>query len=141
MKKGGKVKYHSLTEIQKKKYFGDFYSIIELIKTRDEAKRFFKDLLTLSEVVMISRRLQVAKALLEGKTYDEIKKELKVGGTTINQVEKWIFNGFGGYKEIIEKHNKQNKKKDKEFIDPMGLGAIRKKYPAYFLLNRLLDKL
>jgi uncharacterized protein YerC len=60
----GKVKYHELSEFQKRKYLGEFYSMISLLRTRDEVKKFFKDLLTLSEVVMISRRLQIAKMLL-----------------------------------------------------------------------------
>lgn len=140
---GGKVKYHNLTENQKKKYLGEFYSTIALLKTRDEAKRFFKDLLTLSEVVMISRRIQVAKMLLEGRIYDDIKKELKIGTTTISQVEKWLFNGFGGYKEILDKHKNNKSKKGKTasaFDFEIFPAALKKKYPAYFLLSNLLKK-
>ncbi len=74
----GKVKYHELSESEKKKYLGDFYSMIALLKTRDDAKNFFKDLLSLSEIVMISRRIQIAKMLLEEHTYESIRKELRV---------------------------------------------------------------
>jgi len=141
---GGKVKYHNLTESQKKKYLGEFYSVVALLKTRDEAKRFFKDLLTLSEVVMISRRIQVATMLMEGRTYEEIKKELKVGTTTISQVERWLFNGFGGYKEILNKHrsNNENKidNKSRGFEFEIFPARLKKKYPAYFLLSNLLKK-
>jgi len=59
----GKVRYHELSEYERKTYLGDFYSMVSLLKNRDEVKNFFKDLLTLSEVVMISRRIQVAKLL------------------------------------------------------------------------------
>lgn len=139
--RGGKVKYHNLTENQKKKYLGEFYSVVALLKTRDEAKRFFKDLLTLSEVVMISRRIQAAMMLLEEKTYDEIKKELKIGATTISQVERWLFDGFGGYKEILNKH-KDNKTKNKSTKSEFEIfpARLKKKYPAYFLLSNLLKK-
>ena len=75
----GKVKYNQLTDFEKKKYLGEFYTMISLLKNRDEVKNFFKDLLTLSEVVMISRRIQIARMLLEGESYDEIKKKLRVG--------------------------------------------------------------
>ena len=40
----GKVKYHELSEHEKKTYLGDFYSMVSLLKTRDEVKNFFKDL-------------------------------------------------------------------------------------------------
>ncbi|MDA3839727.1 MAG: Trp family transcriptional regulator [Patescibacteria group bacterium] len=57
---GGKVKYNSLSESEKKKYLGDFYTMVSLLSGRDEVKSFFKDLLSLSEITMISRRIQIA---------------------------------------------------------------------------------
>lgn len=139
----GKVKYHELNESEKKKYLGDFYSMIALLKTRDDAKNFFKDLLTLSEVVMISRRIQIAIMLLDGKTYDEIRKELKVGAPTICQVEKWLNNGFGGYRKIINEYKK--KYPNKSDFEKYGYPAFsrewtQKKYPLHYLLSNLLDK-
>jgi len=83
-----RVKYHQLSDRDKKKFLGEFYSMIALLKNREEVKNFFKDLLTLGEVVMISRRIQIAKLLLEGYTYEEIRKELKIGFTTVRQVER-----------------------------------------------------
>ena len=100
---GGKVKYHTISEKERMKYLSDFYDSVASLKNRDEVKRFFKDLLTLSEIVMISRRIQVALGLLEGKTYEEIKGKLKVGSDTIKTVENWLNNGFGGYKNVMEK--------------------------------------
>jgi TrpR-related protein YerC/YecD len=135
-----KVRYHQLSEIEKKKYLGEFYSMIGMIKSRDDAKKFFKDLLTLSEVVMISRRLQVAKMLLDGETYEKIKKELKIGATTISQVEKWLNNGFGGYKEIIQKYKEKYPEKSKYWkygSTPFSAEWVRKKYPAYHILSNL----
>jgi len=139
----GKVKYHELSEDQKKKYLGDFYSIISVLKTRDEVKNFFKDLLTLSEIVMISRRIQIAIMLLEGYTQEEVKKKLKVGFSNIAQVEKWLNNGFGGYKKTIEKYRKKYPKKNE--FEKYGYPAfskewVRKKYPLHYLLTNLLNK-
>ena len=65
----GKVKYSQLSEFEKKKYLGEFYTMVSMLKNRDEVKEFFKDLMTLSEMVMISRRLQAAAMLLESFTY------------------------------------------------------------------------
>lgn len=139
----GKVRYHELSENEKKKYLGDFYSMIALLKTRDEVKNFFKDLLTLSEVVMISRRIQIAIMLLEGKTYEEIRLKLKVGVATICQVEKWLNNGFGGYRKTIAQYKKEHKDKsdfDKYGEVPFSHGWTRKKYPLHYLLSNMAKK-
>lgn len=139
----GKVKYNNLSEFEKKKYLGEFYSMVALLKDREEVKNFLKDLLTLSEVVMLSRRIQIAKMLLEGNTQDEIRRKLKVGFTNINQVEKWVNNGFGGYKKIIQKY--QNKYPPKNEFEkygytPFSKGWTRKKFPLHYLLVNLLEK-
>ena len=139
----GKVKYHELSDSEKKKYLGEFYSMVALLKNREEVKSFFKDLLTLSEVVMVSRRIQVAKMLLEGYTHEEIRKKLKIGFTTISQVEKWLNNGFGGYEKIIKKYEKKYKELD-EFDKygevPFSPKWVRKKYPMHYFLSNLLNR-
>ena len=139
----GKVKYHELSESEKKKYLGDFYSMIALLKTRDDAKNFFKDLLTLSEVVMISRRIQIAKMLLEGQTYNDVRKKLKVGMSNICQVEKWLNNGFGGYRKIIAEYKKKYPERnnfEKYGYAPFSREWTRKKYPLHHLLSNLMNK-
>ncbi len=141
----GKVKFHQLTEAEKKKYLGEFYSMVSLLDSREEVKNFFKDLLTLSEMVMISRRIQVAKMLLEGHTNRMIREKLKIGFSTINQVDRWLNNGFGGYKKTIKDFKKRKEQKAKNNFDigcdaPFSFDALRKKYPAHFLLVNLLLK-
>jgi TrpR-related protein YerC/YecD len=137
----GKVKYNDLSEDEKKKCIGDFYSMISLLKSRDEVKKFFKDVLSLSEVVMISRRIQIAKMILEGYTYEEIRKKLKVGFNNINQVDRWVKNGFGGYKEVINKYKKKYPEKDdfeKYGYIPFSKEWVRKKYPLHYLLSNII---
>lgn len=137
----GKVKYHELSGEEKKKYLGEFYSMVALLKSRDQVKRFFKDLLTLSEIVMISRRIQIAKMLLEGYTHEMIRTKLKVGLNNICQVEKWLNNGFGGYKEMIGEYKNKYREKD-EFekfgYPPFSPEWVQNKYPAFYLLSNIL---
>lgn len=138
-----KVRYYELSDIEKKKYLGEFYSVIAQLKTRDEVKKFFKDLLFLSEVVMLSRRIQIAKMLMEGETHDEIRMKMKVGFGTISGVERWLKDGFGGYKEMIGRYNKiEGKKKNHsgggDF--PYSMKWLRKKYPLHFMLANLIQK-
>jgi len=138
-----KVKYHELSEQEKRKFLGDFYSMIPLLKSRDEVKNFFRDLLTLSEITMISRRIQIARMLLEKYTHDEIRRKLKVGFTTISQVEKWLNNGFGGYKKTIKKYKRNHKEKDdfeKYGHILFSHDWVKKKYPLHYLLSNLINK-
>lgn len=137
----GRVKYQNLSELERKKFLGELYTMIALLKSREEVKQFFKDLLTLSEVVMISRRLQVAKMLLEGYTYRDIQAKLKVGFATIVSVERWLNQGFGGYRNIIARHKKQEKKSEEYApAPPFSLKHLRKKYPLHFLLWNMVSK-
>ncbi len=138
---GGRVKYQSLTELEKKKFLGELYDMIALLKNRDEVKQFFKDLLTLSEVVMVARRLQIAKMLLEGSTYRDIRAKLKVGISTIISVERWLNQGFGGYKNIIQRHKKRERKFEEHVpAPPFSLKHLRKKYPLHFMIWNMVKK-
>lgn len=117
--------------------------MVSLLKSREEVKNFFKDLLTLSEVVMISRRIQIAQMLLEGLGYEEIRKKLKVGFNTINQVERWLNNGFGGYRKTIMEYKRKKKRKENEdYLQevPYSKKWVQKKYPLHFLLANLMEK-
>lgn len=89
---------------------------------------------------MISRRIQVARMLLEGKTYEQIKKKLKVGASTISQVELWLNNGFGGYKKMIEKYQQKHPQRsdfEKHGFPPLSPEWTRKKYPGYHILSNI----
>ena len=134
--RGGKVKYHLISEKERIKFLGDFYDAVSSLKNRQEAKSFFKDLLTISEIVMLSRRIQIAKMLLMGDTQEEIKKKLKVGFTNINNVEKWLNNGFGGYKNVISKINEAEEKIQKGRSRSSN-SSLLKKYPQHKWLFNL----
>jgi len=96
---------------------------------------------------MVTRRIHVAKLLIKNITHGEIRESLGVGNTTISSVDRWLNNGFGGYRKTIEKYKKQktkfkNKtnKQDFETVDPVSFKGLRKRYPAHFLLfNLFLD--
>lgn len=73
------------------------------LKSQEEIKNFFKDLLSESETIMLARRILIAQELLKGKTYDEIIKKYKVGKSTVANVYRWLDSGFGGYKKTLKK--------------------------------------
>lgn len=82
------------------KFLKNFWQAVALLRNEKEAERFFKDLLTPTEIKMFLKRLEIAKLLLEGKTYDFIKDELRVTNSTITNVNLWLQHGDGGLKNI-----------------------------------------
>ena len=133
---------HNLTEAQLKECLTDFYQIVGSLSGYDEAKSFLKDLLTTSEMVMVSRRLQIAKYLARGWTHDQIREYFGAGYSTIVQVDRWLNDGFGGYRQALKKHKeKADNKKTYVPPSPHSWEKLRKSYPRHFLfLNLLLDK-
>jgi TrpR-related protein YerC/YecD len=140
--KGGKIKYSQLSREERMKFLGDFYTMVADLRDRGEVKNFFKDLLTLSEVVMLSRRIQIAQMLLEGITNEEIRDRLKVGYATITSVQRWLSSGFGGYEKIITRHKeRQEKRLARSRVTPYSFEWMRQKYPLHFLLiNAVLGR-
>ncbi len=128
----------------KKKYLDILWTCAASLKTREEVKNFFKDLLTPSESIMLGRRLQIAKMLLEGRGYDFIGEAMGAGRSTIAAVHQWLNSGFGGYEKALRGFEAQLEKrfeKVEHYKDaPMSFGWLKKKYPLHFLLFNLLDK-
>lgn len=78
------------------------YSKMATLKTKKEISKFLSDVLTESEQVMILRRLQIAKLLLDGNTYFDIKNQLGVGLDTIKTVRHKLDYGHGGYLRFVK---------------------------------------
>lgn len=137
-----KIKYLNLKENERKEYLDYFYKTLSKLDGEEEVKSFFSELLTMSEIVMIVRRLQIAKMLIQEYTYKKIKEKLGVGISTIIQVDRWMDSSFRGYREINSKYYKKSKSincNDLNIEDPFSFSNLKKKYPAHFLLFNILD--
>ena len=139
-----KVNPRKLDSKSKMKYLDLLWTSIAQLETRDEVKQFFKDLLSESEAIMLARRIEIAKRLLEGKSYDSIAEKLKVGKDTIGRVQRWLTSGFGGYEKAVAGFNKElknrfDKLKNTDIAEPYSFAWLRKKYPLHFLLFNLIS--
>jgi len=130
-----------LEQAERLKYLNLLWSSVASLKTKEEVKNFFKDLLSETEAVMLGRRILIAKLLLEGKTYEEIGRELNTGRGTIAKVHQWLLTGFKGYERTLQQLEKLYLKKKSPDYYPTGFAAIRKKYPLHFLLFNILAEL
>ncbi|MDA3839728.1 MAG: hypothetical protein PF572_01435 [Patescibacteria group bacterium] len=79
-----------------------------------------------------------------GDSHRDIRESLGVGFSTIIQVDRWLNEGFGGYRKTIKKYEKMNKKDLNISIEDdcsdLSLKKLRKNHPGHFLLLNLLDK-
>jgi TrpR-related protein YerC/YecD len=88
------------------------FDAILLLKNREECYRFFEDICTIGEVQSMAQRLQVADMLKAGKTYTDIAQATGASTATISRVKRYLNFGANGYKTILERLEKMDKKKE-----------------------------
>ena len=88
------------------KQIDEVYRAILSLKTIDECRAFFRDLCTLSEIVAMAERFQVAKMLNKNVSYREICKKTGSSTATITRVAYWLNHGLGGYKLVFKRIKK-----------------------------------
>lgn len=139
-----KVKPRKIQNKDRMRYLDTLYTAVSGLKSREEIKKFLRDLLTESERIMIGRRIIIAQMLLEEKSYEEIIRELKVGKDTIMRVHRWLEDDVDGYEKAIKQLEKvltaRQEKRDRAYIDPFSFEGLKKRYPLHFLLFNLFDK-
>ncbi|TSC57094.1 MAG: TrpR-like protein YerC/YecD [Parcubacteria group bacterium Greene0416_79] len=137
-------KFENMHPRERNRILDEFWTMVALLESKDEVRGFFKDLLSASESVMLARRIQIAKLLLSGWSYEAIESQIGAGPTTIASVHRWLHGGFGGYARAIPKLTKELQRQDKvaerrvEESVPLSAAWMRKRYPLhYFLVNML----
>ncbi len=79
------------------------YQAILSLKDKDECSKFFDDICTIQELDALVQRLDVACALCEGESYNDINKQTGASTATICRVSRALNYGTGGYQTIIER--------------------------------------
>ena len=73
------------------------------LKSREEFYLFFDDIATMNEIQSLAQRLQVAKMLNNGDTYNQIEKETKASTATISRVRRCLDYGSEDYKLVLDR--------------------------------------
>jgi len=79
-----------------------FESILKL-ETLEEAYRFFDDLMTVNEIQSLAQRLEVARMLTKGYTYNQIENGTGASTATISRVKRCLNYGNDGYKMALDR--------------------------------------
>src|SRR5690242_839010 len=67
------------------------------LETRDEAKRFLRDLCTVAELEALVHRWQIARLLQGDYSYLDIADRVHASTATVTRVAHWLRHGTGGY--------------------------------------------
>jgi TrpR-related protein YerC/YecD len=81
----------------------DLYSAVLQLKSLDECRRFFGDLLTEYEIKEFVERWKAARMLAEGIPYTKIEAETGLSTRTIARVGRWLKKGKGGYAMMLKR--------------------------------------
>ena len=81
----------------------DLADAILSLRTRDEARRFLRDLCTLPELEALTHRWQTALLLERGLPYVEIAERVPTSTATVTRVAQWLRHGTGGYRIALDR--------------------------------------
>lgn len=128
-----------LAKKEKQELILDLIQGFVLCKTVDDAVFFLEDLITKKELETLSKRLRIAKLLIEGLNYREIQDTLHVSHGTIAKVSYWLSDRGEGFRRIVKILPKRVQGKD-----PLEFNAwedLKKKYPSYFLPELIVENI
>lgn len=85
------------------KAIDQLFEAILTLKSVEECYVFFDDLCTVNEIQSLSQRLEVARMLRKGNTYNQIEAETGASTATISRVKRCLNYGNDGYKMTLER--------------------------------------
>ena len=84
------------------------FDAVLCLQTTEECYQFFEDVCTIGELKALAQRLEVARMLAAGHTYDAIVGRTGASTATISRVKRCLNYGADGYKIILERLTNNN---------------------------------
>lgn len=85
------------------KSIDQLFQAILTLETLEECYEFFDDLCTVNEMESMSQRLEVARMLRKGHTYNQIETETGASTATISRVKRCLNYGNDGYSLALDR--------------------------------------
>lgn len=76
----------------------DLADAVRALRTRDEVRRFLRDLCTLGELEALAHRWQIARLVDERVPYLDVAERVRTSTATVTRVAHWLHHGTGGYR-------------------------------------------
>jgi TrpR-related protein YerC/YecD len=87
----------------------DLAEAVLTLRTRDDARRFLRDLCTFPELEALAHRWQTVQLLDESVPYLEIAERVPTSTATVTRVAQWLRHGTGGYRIALERTKRKRK--------------------------------
>ena len=81
----------------------DLADAVLVLRTRDEVRRFLRDLCTVGELEALAHRWQIAGLVESGRSYLDVAETVHTSTATVTRVAHWLRHGAGGYQLALER--------------------------------------
>lgn len=132
-------KYSQISDKEKVDLLQGFCEAISVLNNPEEIMDFITDLLTKQETIMIARRIKIAKMLINGNNYQEIRNSLKVGLGTVSKINQWLLESGQGFRIIAQRTKKEKTEKTK--LELSEFQKLKKRYPVMFWPQLLMEEI
>ncbi len=79
------------------------YKAILTLKSEEECRKFMEDLCSITEIMAMEQRFEVAKLLNEGLIYNAIMEKTGASSAIISRVNRSLQYGAGGYGVVFDR--------------------------------------
>lgn len=134
-----KVKPHAIDPKEKFEAIDNLFEVISNLKTKNEIVDFFLGLFTASESLMMARRIQVARMLLDGKGYEEIQRKLRVSSQMVHKTDQWLHKGDEKYVQWLNLRIQKQKQKVKEKKRVLTYESMLDRYPYHRFIKNIFN--
>lgn len=138
-------KHSKLAKRERQELLLFFCDALTNLNKKEEVAEFLTDLLSPQELEMLSKRLEIARLLIQENTYQTIKAKLKVSDNTIARVNAWLTLSGRGFRLVIKRTKKEEAKSIEDYhnekYDPYSWYNIKRRYSMYFLPELLIEEL
>ena len=100
-----------MNKLPKKPRNENMYKAVLSLETVEECMKFFEDLCTVSEIMAMEQRYQVASCLDDGMIYNDILELTGASSATISRVNRSLQYGAGGYDIVFPRIKSREEKK------------------------------
>ena len=87
----------------KTKEVDHLFDAVLTLESKEECYKFFEDVCTINELLSLSQRFEVAKMLMDKRTYLDISEKTGASTATISRVNRSLNYGNDGYEMVFSR--------------------------------------
>ena len=88
------------------------FGVMATLDTPAKVKRFLTDVCTDTEIEYMAQRVESARLLLSGATYQQVSGAVKISSATLSRVNRCIKHGSGGYAGLLAEYLAEEREKN-----------------------------